>query len=263
MNNFIKQVIEEKFASKAQQRFFYAKANEKGKPKKEKNKWGKWAKENSDDTDYSKIPDKVEKEEEVDEIVDKNGNISRGKKPGDLNTKGVTSNSITDKVVKTGRGMSGNYGTLGVQNYTRYWGEGKEISKEKLIEIAMGDALGYDDTMGGDESFKEAYNHFTKELGLSHEETMERLEAMGYDPKLKGTDKVRLIENPKKFMEEYIESVVKKRKDNDLVSKVGEQDEEKEINPIIKRQIDSLRDSLESNGLTADDIIKHLKKDNE
>jgi hypothetical protein len=92
---------------------------------------------------------------------------------------------------------------------------------------------------------------------------MERLEAMGYDPKLKGTDKVRLIENPKKFMEEYIESVVKKRKDNDLVSKVGEQDEEKEINPIIKRQIDSLRDSLESNGLTADDIIKHLKKDNE
>ena len=75
MNNFIKQVIEEKFASKAQQRFFYAKANEKGKPKKEKNKWGKWAKENSDDTDYSKIPDKVEKEEEVDESVDKNGNI--------------------------------------------------------------------------------------------------------------------------------------------------------------------------------------------
>ena len=38
MNNFIKQVIEEKFASKAQQRFFFAKANEKGKPKKEKKK---------------------------------------------------------------------------------------------------------------------------------------------------------------------------------------------------------------------------------
>ena len=50
MNNFIKQVIEEKFASKAQQRFFYAKANEKGKPKKEKKKWSKWAKEFSDDT---------------------------------------------------------------------------------------------------------------------------------------------------------------------------------------------------------------------
>ena len=61
MNNFIKQVIEEKFASKAQQRFFYAKANEKGKPKKEKKKWGKWAKEFSDKTDYDEIPDKVKK----------------------------------------------------------------------------------------------------------------------------------------------------------------------------------------------------------
>jgi len=63
MNNFIKQIIEEKFASKAQQRFFFAKSNG-GKNKK----WSKWAKESSDDTDYSKIPDKVEKE--VDEVVD-------------------------------------------------------------------------------------------------------------------------------------------------------------------------------------------------
>jgi len=58
MNNFIKQVIEEKFASKAQQRLFFAKAKG-GKNKK----WSKWAKEFSDDTDYSKIPDKVKKEE--------------------------------------------------------------------------------------------------------------------------------------------------------------------------------------------------------
>ena len=41
MNNFIKGVIEETFASKAQQRFFYAKANEKGASKKEKGKWSK------------------------------------------------------------------------------------------------------------------------------------------------------------------------------------------------------------------------------
>jgi phosphoglucosamine mutase len=79
MNNFIKQVIEEKFASKAQQRFFYAKANEKGSSKGEKKKWGKWAKEFSDKTNYDKIPDKVEKEEEeVDEIVDAQGNIVDG-----------------------------------------------------------------------------------------------------------------------------------------------------------------------------------------
>ena len=61
MNNFIKQIIEEKFASKAQQRFFYAKANEKGTSKKEKKKWNKWANEFSSETNFDKIPDKVKK----------------------------------------------------------------------------------------------------------------------------------------------------------------------------------------------------------
>ena len=74
MNQFLKQVIEEKFVSKKQQRFFYAKANEKGASKKEKKKWSKWAKEFSDKTDFEKIPEKVEKETEVDEIVDADGN---------------------------------------------------------------------------------------------------------------------------------------------------------------------------------------------
>ena len=69
MNQFIKQVIEEKFVSKKQHKFFFAKANEKGVSKKEKKKWGEWAKEFSDKTDFKKLPEKVEKETEMDEIV--------------------------------------------------------------------------------------------------------------------------------------------------------------------------------------------------
>ena len=88
MNNFVKQVIEEKFASKAQQRFFYAKANEKGASKKEKKKWSKWADEFSSDTNYEKIPEKIEKD--VDEIVDSQGNIKRGNKPRNFNSKGIS-----------------------------------------------------------------------------------------------------------------------------------------------------------------------------
>jgi hypothetical protein len=178
MNNFIKGVIEEKFASKAQQRFFYAKAKG-GKNKK----WSKWAKEFSDKTDYSKIPDKVEKEEEVDEIVDAEGNIAMSKRPTNLSTKGITDEWTTDQVAKAGAGNVGSFNSHGVQNYTRYWGEG-EITKGKLIEIAMGDALGFEDTMGEDEPYSKAYNHFTKELGLSDEEAKERLNAMGYDENL-------------------------------------------------------------------------------
>ena len=84
---------------------------------------------------------------------------------------------------------------------------------------------------------------------------------MGYDKELPD-DKVRLVENPKKFMEEYIESILskKKQKDNDVLSKEGEV---KEVHPIIKRQINSLKHSLDSHGLSVDDVIKHLKSDNE
>jgi hypothetical protein len=257
MNNFIKQVIEEKFASKSQQRFFFAKAKG-GKNKK----WSKWAKEFSDKTDYSKIPDKVEKEEEVDEIVDKNGNILTSKKPSDLDSRGVSSNSTSDEVALTGKGMMGNYGMTKVQNYTKYWGESK-LTKGELIEIAMKDALGFNATMGNDADYDEAEAYFEKDLGLDSEETEDRMDQMGYDKNLPD-DKVRLVENPKKYMEEYIESILKGRsKDNDVLEKEKEEVEPKEIHPIIKRQLNSLKNSMDSHGLTADDVINYIKKDNE
>jgi hypothetical protein len=247
MNNFIKQVIEEKFASKAQQRFFYAKANEKGKPKKEKKKWDKWAKEFSDKTNYDEIPDKVEKE--VDEIVDKYGNIATGKKPTNFNTKGVTQKKTSDEVAKAAFGSMGRMAKVGGTTM-RYWAE-SDMSK----------ALGFDDTMAKDADYEDAEDHFKGELGLDEPEAEDRLAQMGYDKKLPA-DKVRLVENPKKFMEEYIESVLaKKAKDNEIVPK-DEQTEEKEINPIILKQLKSLKNTMNSHKLSVNDIMKHLK-DNE
>ena len=247
MNNFIKQVIEEKFASKAQQRFFYAKANEKGKPKKEKKKWGKWAKEFSDKTNYDEIPDKVETE--VDEIVDKYGNIATGKKPTNFDTKGVTQKKTTDDVAKAAYGSMGRMANVG-NSTMRYWAE-SDMSK----------ALGFDDTMAKDADYEAAEDHFKDELGLDEPEAEDRLAQMGYDKKLPA-DKVRLVENPKKFMEEYIESVLAKRaKDNEIVSK-DEQTEEKEINPIVLKQLKSLKNTMNSHKLSINDIMKHLK-DNE
>ena len=247
MNNFIKQVIEEKFASKAQQRFFYAKANEKGKPNKEKKKWGKWAKEFSDKTNYDEIPDKVETE--VDEIVDKYGNIATGKKPTNFDTKGVTQKKTTDDVVKAAYGSMGRMANVGGATM-RYWAE-SDMSK----------ALGFDDTMAKDADYEAAEDHFKDELGLDEPEAEDRLAQMGYDKKLPA-DKVRLVENPKKFMEEYIESVLaKKAKDNEIVSK-DEQTEEKEINPIVLKQLKSLKNTMNSHKLSINDIMKHLK-DNE
>jgi len=250
MNNFIKQVIEEKFASKAQQRFFYAKANEKGKPKKEKKKWSKWAKEFSDKTDYDEIPDKVEKEEEVDEIVDATGNFAKSKKPTNFNTKGITQDSTSDEAALTMAGQSSISPKLGM-GFRRYWGE-SDMSK----------ALGAEDTIMDDANYEEAKKKFI-ELGVTDPKELEdRLGQMGYDPKLPD-DKVRLVENPKKFMEEYIDNLLKQKgKDNDVLSK-EEEVEEVEINPIVAKQIKSLKNSMKTYGLKPDHILKGLKDDNE
>ena len=257
MNNFIKQVIEEKFASKAQQRYFYAQAGKGGKKGK---KWSKWAKEFSNKTDFDKIPEKVEKEEEVDEIVDSKGNIAHGKKSRDLHTKTVTSNSTTDQAIKAGRGQMGNFGTK-ISNYVRYAIEEDEVlTKKSLEEIAMKDALGYQETLGVDADYDEAEEYFEKDLQLPDEEVKDRMGKMGYDENLP-EDKVRLVENPKKFMQEYIESILakQKEKDGDIVSKESEEIEEKEINPIVLKQLKSLKNSMGTHKLSIDDVLKHLK----
>lgn len=54
--DIIRKLISEKFASKAQQRFFYAMAD---KDTKKGRKFKKWAKEFSDDTDFDDLPEKV------------------------------------------------------------------------------------------------------------------------------------------------------------------------------------------------------------
>ena len=60
---------------------------------------------------------------------------------------------------------------------------------------------------------------------------------MGYDPELpKG--KIRLIENPKKYIEEYL---AKKAKSGEFVKKQQLETEKKVITPIIRRQLASMR----------------------
>jgi hypothetical protein len=249
MNNFIKQVIEEKFASKAQQRFFYAKANEKGKPKKEKKKWSKWANEFSDKTDYEKIPDKVE-ETDIEEIVDEKGNIKRGNTPVDVNVEFTTSKKDSDAAADGAYGVMGAYGSIGstpgsntALKTLRYWGESDNSN-----------LLGAE-TMEKDMTYSQALNHFTKKLGLSKEDAVEKLKQLGYIP---GQEEiVRLVENPKKYMSDYIESVlVRKSTDEDVITK---EDENVKINPLVLKQIESLIKTAKTNNIPLAKIINKLK----
>jgi hypothetical protein len=143
----------------------------------------------------------------------------------------------------------GIHGVHGTHTSLRYW-----------AEADMSNVLGFKDTLGQDEDIDDAEDHFQKELGLDDEETKKRMNQMGYDENLPN-DKVRLVENPKKFMEEYIESILsKKNTSNDIVSK-EETMEEKDINPIVLKQLNSLKNTLEKNNLKIGDVLKHLKND--
>ena len=249
MDEFVKKVIEETFASKKQQRLFYAKANDESLPKKERKKWSKWAKEFSSETDFDKIPDEVKEvdlETDIDEIVDEKGNIKRKKTPENKDTEGGYSvkkvGTITDKAAKTAHGSMGKTTTFGVGHTSlRYWAE-SDMSK----------SLGYDDTMGKDLPYDDAEDHFEDDLGMTEPEAKERIAQIGYDEKLPD-DKVRLIENPKTFMRDYVESVLKSRtKPNDILD--SKDSDDKNVNPIIKRQIKSLKNTLTKNNLTLKDV---------
>lgn len=240
MDNFIKQIIDESFASKKQQRYFYAKSQDKDLKPKERKKWKKMASEFSSETDFKKIPEKVESE--IDEVVDEMGNIVRKKVP--IFKPNSSDKKTSDEVVKTGAGSMGSHGVSGTHTTLRYWAE-SDMSK----------ALGYEETLGKDKDKESAEEYFTDDLGLSDEEAKERLGQMGYDDDLED-EKVRLIENNKKYIQDFIESVLaKKNRDSEIIEKSDS------INPIILKQIKSLKNSLSSNNLTIRDVINYFKDD--
>jgi hypothetical protein len=248
MDDFLTHMIEEAFTSKKQQNYFYAKANDKTLSKKERLKWQKMASEFSEKTNFKKLPKTAEKE--LDEVVDEDGNIITNKKPADFKVKGITSNSTTDDAVGMSHGQMGSFGIGGPINTSRtlkYWAE-SDMSK----------TLGFKDTIGSDANYDDAIDHLENELGLPDDEAEERAEKMGYDDELPD-GKIRLIENPKEYIEEYIDNILnKKNKINDIVTKSQEIDETT-FNPIILRQIKSLKQSLINNDININDVINYLK----
>ena len=242
MNDFIKQVIEEKFASKAQQHYFNAKTNEKGSSKKEKKQWKKWASEFSSKTKFDEIPDKVEKEEEIDEIVDEKGNIKRGNVPLTIKKSDTLSKKDSDSARDGGFGAMGKqFGQHGTNTSLRYWAE---ADLSKLVGgDAVEDDLNYDQTI----------NLLMKKHGMDKESAEKRAKELGMIPGQK--ELVRLVENPSQYLSDYIESVLSKKTEADeLVTK-----DDFVMNPVISKQIESLKKSCEKNNIPLDKVLKQLK----
>jgi hypothetical protein len=146
----------------------------------------------------------------------------------------------------------GTHGVHGTHTTLKYW-----------AEADMSKALGFEKTMGQDKDIEDAEDYFMDDLGMGDNETDDRLSSYGYDEDLPG-DKVRLIENPKKFVNDYVESVLKKRTtSDDLVKKDQNEDVDSELNPIIKRQVIALKNTLEKNNMSVKDVLDILKSDTE
>lgn len=263
MNEYIKQTIEEEFKSKAQQRLFFAKA-------KNSKKWREWAHEFADDTDFDKIPEKVKKEKEekeqmklsntvhngnsegeVDEIVDADGDIERGDEPGNPNEY-IRSKKTSDQVAKATMGQMGSFGVLGgatgANKTLKYW-----------AEADMSKALGAEETIADPEvDYEDAVEKFEDELEVPEDEAKERAKQMGYDPEL-GKGKIRLIEDPTEYIKEYLTKKVKK---GEIVTKKDLESLKKPISPVIRRQLNTIKQTLKDNGLKVSDITEYLE-DNE
>ena len=215
--------------------------------KKERLMWKKRAEEFASKTNFKKLPETTE-EQEVDEIVDAEGNIATGDETNDFNVKGITSPKTSDEYARAVGGQMGGAGLDGGGNAARlmrYFGE-EDMSK----------ALGYEETLAQDKDYDEAKEYFEDELEIPEDEAEERLEKMGYEEDYpEGT--VRLVEDPKEYVQKYLESILsKKTKMNDVVEK---DNEEKNINPIIKKQIEVLKQTLKDNGISTKRFLSYIK----
>jgi len=250
MDKLVVQIIDEAFKSRAQQGLFFAKA-------KKSKKWAKMADEFADKTNWKKkLPYKVKNKKikttkEVDEIIDDEGNISYGNTPGNPNGF-IRSKKTSDEVTSATMGQMGTFGILGGPTNSsktlKYWAE---------ADMSM--ALGADETIKNpDTNYEDAVETFEDELEVPEDEAKQRAKQMGYDPQLPD-GKMRLIENPLTYINEYL---AKKVKNRELVKKNSNESEKKDITPIIKRQLQSMKKTLKNNNLTIQDITEYLE-DNE
>jgi len=259
MNESLKRIIEEtldhnkllkeKSVSQSQRGLIFSKRKQYGSKKNTPKKW-KWI-WNSDWENKGKLPKrkKPEKtdEEEVDEVVDADGNIQTGDKSNDFNVKGVTSPKTSDEYARAVGGQMGGAGLDGGGNAARlmrYFGE-EDMSKVLGAETIEKD-LPYDD----------AKEHFEDELEVPEDEIEDRLKELGYESDY-AEGVLRLVENPKEYVRDYLESILSKKTNiNDVVEK---DDEEKTINPIIKKQIDVLKQTLKDNGISTKQFLSYIK----
>jgi hypothetical protein len=196
------------------------------------------------------------KEQEMTELVDGDGTWSSSDIPILDPASSMQGSSFTDKIVAMSRMprdplLRGWYG---------YYGE------SELKETDMSDAFGYHDTMFMD--YDETVSYFQKKLGLDKESAIERTVQQGKKPKLHKKTPKRISK-----LKNYIDRLILKEKEIDeseiaediLVDKTKSEflnkKESNDIDKIILKNITSLKKMARSQGITTQQLIRLISRE--
>lgn len=205
----------------------------------------------------------VENKEEIEELVDYDGNMKTSKIPP-LNWR-LTPRKTTDQTVPAAT-IPNNPITRG---YRKYYGESKEENDETISEVDFSDAFGYEETkdMDGEKTFK----YLVKKMGMEPDEAKDRTEQFGKDPSGKKTqnaparirkqkgfiDRMTLAEREKYEMKKMVDEILLGKKT--FEPELSEKD--KKVSSIIKKNIDVLKKMAEKQGISINELIKLLKSE--
>lgn len=211
--------------------------------------------------EFLKKTKKEKPEGELDELIDYDGTMLNSKIPildPHVTAKG---DETMDKTVAMARITQDPL----MRGYRVYYGEG--VESRPLAEEDMSGAFGWEETEDMDAD--ETIDYFMKELGFDEPDAENRAEEMGKDPDLDDSSpykkkknfvgKLRLTEKGKVLSKEEIlkmaeDSLVMKSDDRDLKM-------DKEVSPILKRNIKALKKLAMIDGVNTSELMKMLKNE--
>jgi hypothetical protein len=198
----------------------------------------------------------VEKNGEVDELVDTDGTFLNSKIPF-LNMT-LHPRKTTDQTIAMSR-VTNDPVTRG---YRVYWGESEEKNDNVVSEVDYSDAFGYEETK--DKDYKDTVK-ILKNMGSDNAE--ERAQEMGKSPNLdkkkkKGafvrqrlSEKDTIEEQQKQAMMKMVEDILAKKSkdDSDVMGK------DSGVSKILMKNLQSIKKLAEREGISINQLIKALK----
>jgi hypothetical protein len=191
----------------------------------------------------SELQEKINSsKEELDELIDFDGTMSSDSVPILDPMVSAKGSEILDKIVAMSRQTQDPL-TRGYRTY---------VGEDTANEIDMSKAFGWDETWQ-ELDFDDTVNILYKKLGLDKDDAEDRAEEFGLQD-----DKEEIILKEKKYS---VEEVSKMVEDIILKKTEGSDKSSNGLDSILKRNIRSLKNMADAQGISMNDLIKMLENE--